>query len=210
VAVGEEVRRLDGFRARSMRSASIPESCAKSYKTRRPTPRRTERLGPGRCSVADARARRLPASRGRARVIPSPPARPLAQPAGDIVAGVSESWALVSTCWLIRAIALFLLLGSFGVGFSFPRASAQRSSRGVANRSGWRGHTGRRERRGSDRLGRRLPGAQRRCLGWRPRRLLRGAILLFAVAWRSALSLVPTRAPPERPTSCRQHSPRRV
>jgi uncharacterized membrane protein YbhN (UPF0104 family) len=36
--------------------------------------------------------------------------------------GASQSWALVSTCWLIRAVALFLLLGTLGVGFSFPLA----------------------------------------------------------------------------------------
>jgi Lysylphosphatidylglycerol synthase TM region len=32
-----------------------------------------------------------------------------------------EAWALVSACWLIRAVALFLLLGTLGVGFSVPR-----------------------------------------------------------------------------------------
>jgi hypothetical protein len=36
--------------------------------------------------------------------------------------GASEAWALVSGCWLVRAIALFLLLGTLGVGFSFPLA----------------------------------------------------------------------------------------
>src|SRR5438034_11443920 len=34
----------------------------------------------------------------------------------------SQAWALVSACWLIRAVALFLLLGTLGVGFSFPLA----------------------------------------------------------------------------------------
>jgi uncharacterized membrane protein YbhN (UPF0104 family) len=34
----------------------------------------------------------------------------------------SQAWALVSACWLVRAIALFLLLGTLGVGFSFPLA----------------------------------------------------------------------------------------
>jgi hypothetical protein len=34
----------------------------------------------------------------------------------------SEAWALVSGCWLVRAIALFLLLGTLGIGFSFPLA----------------------------------------------------------------------------------------
>jgi hypothetical protein len=34
----------------------------------------------------------------------------------------SEAWALVSACWLVRAIAFFLLLGTLGVGFSVPLA----------------------------------------------------------------------------------------
>jgi len=36
--------------------------------------------------------------------------------------GASEAWALVSGCWLVRALAVFLLLGALGVGFSAPRA----------------------------------------------------------------------------------------
>jgi uncharacterized membrane protein YbhN (UPF0104 family) len=34
----------------------------------------------------------------------------------------SEAWLLVFACWLVRAFALFLLLGTLGVGFSFPLA----------------------------------------------------------------------------------------
>ena len=34
----------------------------------------------------------------------------------------TQAWALVSACWLVRAVALFLLLGTLGVGFSFPLA----------------------------------------------------------------------------------------
>ena len=34
----------------------------------------------------------------------------------------SEAWALVSACWLVRAVAAFLLLGTLGVGFSIPLA----------------------------------------------------------------------------------------
>ena len=33
-----------------------------------------------------------------------------------------QAWALVSACWLVRGVALFLLLGTLGVGFSFPLA----------------------------------------------------------------------------------------
>ncbi len=36
--------------------------------------------------------------------------------------GAAEAWALVSACWLVRAVALFLLLGTLGVRFSFPLA----------------------------------------------------------------------------------------
>jgi hypothetical protein len=35
---------------------------------------------------------------------------------------LSEAWALVSTCWVLRALASFLLLGTLGVGFSFSLA----------------------------------------------------------------------------------------
>ena len=34
----------------------------------------------------------------------------------------SEAWALVSACWLVRAAAFFLLLGTLGLGFSLPLA----------------------------------------------------------------------------------------
>lgn len=36
--------------------------------------------------------------------------------------GAWEAWALVSGCWLVRVLAVFLLLGGLGVGFSLPRA----------------------------------------------------------------------------------------
>src|SRR5207344_2656347 len=35
---------------------------------------------------------------------------------------LAEAWGLVSACWLLRAVAAFLLLGTLGVGFSFPLA----------------------------------------------------------------------------------------
>jgi hypothetical protein len=34
----------------------------------------------------------------------------------------SEAWTLVSACWLVRAVAFFLLLGTLGLGFSLPLA----------------------------------------------------------------------------------------
>ena len=34
----------------------------------------------------------------------------------------SEAWLLVSACWLVRAVAVLLVLGTLGIGFSFPLA----------------------------------------------------------------------------------------
>lgn len=34
----------------------------------------------------------------------------------------TEAWALVSACWVVRGIAVFLVLGTLGVGFSVPLA----------------------------------------------------------------------------------------
>jgi uncharacterized membrane protein YbhN (UPF0104 family) len=34
----------------------------------------------------------------------------------------SQAWALVSACWVLRAAALFLLLGALGIGYSFSLA----------------------------------------------------------------------------------------
>jgi hypothetical protein len=33
-----------------------------------------------------------------------------------------RAWALISACWLVRALGVFLLLGALGVGFSLPLA----------------------------------------------------------------------------------------
>jgi uncharacterized membrane protein YbhN (UPF0104 family) len=33
-----------------------------------------------------------------------------------------EAWVLVSACWLVRVVVVFLLLGTLGVGYSFPLA----------------------------------------------------------------------------------------
>jgi uncharacterized membrane protein YbhN (UPF0104 family) len=34
----------------------------------------------------------------------------------------SQAWVLVSICWALRAAALFLILGALGIGYSFPLA----------------------------------------------------------------------------------------
>jgi hypothetical protein len=113
--------------------------------------------------------------------------------------GASQAWALVSACWLVRAVALFLLLGTLGVGFSFslalvvlcagagaaalpigPAGAATQVGAGaailIASGVG-----------ASQALG---VAASIAALG-----VLSGtAVFLFAVACRSALLLVPTRA----------------
>jgi hypothetical protein len=43
---------------------------------------------------------------------------PRATPRGP----ATQAWALVSGCWLVRAVAVFLILGGIGVGFSVPVA----------------------------------------------------------------------------------------
>jgi len=35
---------------------------------------------------------------------------------------LSQAWSLVTACWLARAVAIYLLLGTLGVGYSFPLA----------------------------------------------------------------------------------------
>jgi hypothetical protein len=43
-------------------------------------------------------------------------------PRTTLLRGATEAWVFVSGCWLLRGVALFLLLGTLGVGYSFPRA----------------------------------------------------------------------------------------
>jgi uncharacterized membrane protein YbhN (UPF0104 family) len=110
----------------------------------------------------------------------------------------SEAWALVSACWLVRAVACFLLLGTLGVDFSFPlallflcagaaAAALPIGPAGAATQVG----------AGSAALVASGYGASQAlavavsvaALG-----ILSGAVIfLFAVAWRTGISLVPTR-----------------
>jgi Lysylphosphatidylglycerol synthase TM region len=110
----------------------------------------------------------------------------------------SEAWTLVFACWLVRAVALFLLLGTLGVGYSFPlallflctgaaAAALPIGPAGAATQIG----------AGAASLIASGVGASRAlavavsvgALG-----VISGtAILLFAVAWRIGLSLVQTR-----------------
>jgi hypothetical protein len=111
----------------------------------------------------------------------------------------AQAWALVSACWLVRAIALFLVLGTLGVGFSFPlallflcagaaAAALPIGPAGAATQVGASGAALIASGVGaSPALGVAISvGALGVFSG--------AAILLFAVVWRTGLSLVPSRA----------------
>jgi hypothetical protein len=94
----------------------------------------------------------------------------------------TEAWGLVSACWLLRAVVVFLLLGTLGVGYSFPLAllflcagaAAQAGASGAALIASGVG--------ASQALGVAVSVA---ALG-----VFSGAAILFAaVAWRIGLSL---------------------
>jgi hypothetical protein len=110
-----------------------------------------------------------------------------------------QAWALVSACWLVRAVALCLLLGTLGLGYSFalallflcagaaaaalpigPAAAATQAGAGAAVliASGVGASQALSVTVASQALG----------------VLASGAILLFAALWRGSLRLVPTRA----------------
>jgi uncharacterized membrane protein YbhN (UPF0104 family) len=115
------------------------------------------------------------------------------------VRGASESWVLVSTCWLIRAVALFLLLGTLGVGFSFPLALVFLCA-GAAAAALPIGPAGMATQVGASAaalIASGVEGSQALSVAVSVGALgvfSGGAILIFAVAWRTALSLMPTRA----------------
>jgi len=113
----------------------------------------------------------------------------------------SEAWALVSACWLVRAVACFVLLGTLGIGFSFPLALLFlcAGAAGAALPIGPAG-TAAQVGAGAAALIASGSGASQAlavavsvaALG-----LLSGAaIVLFAIAWRIRMSVVPTWAPP--------------
>ena len=113
----------------------------------------------------------------------------------------SEAWALVSACWLVRAVACFVLLGTLGIGFSFPLALLFlcAGAAGAALPIGPAG-TAAQVGAGAAALIASGSGASQAlavavsvaALG-----VLSGAaIVLFAIAWRIRMSVVPTWAPP--------------
>ena len=111
----------------------------------------------------------------------------------------SQAWALVSACWLVRAVAVFLLLGTLGVGFSFPlallflsaSAAAAALPIGPAGAATQVGASGAALIASGVGASQALPVAVSvGALG-----VFSGAaILLSALAWRTGLTLVPTRA----------------
>jgi hypothetical protein len=112
----------------------------------------------------------------------------------------SEAWALVSACWLVRAVALFLLLGTLGVGFSFPLALLFLCA-GAAAAALPIGPAGAATQVGAGAtalIASGFGGSQALAIAVSVGALgvLSGAaIFLFAVAWRTGMSLRPPRTP---------------
>jgi Lysylphosphatidylglycerol synthase TM region len=110
----------------------------------------------------------------------------------------SEAWALVSGCWLVRAIALFLLLGTLGIGFSFPLALLFLCA-GAAAAALPIGPAGAATQVGAGAaalIASGVGGSQALAVSVAVGALgvLSGtAILLAAILWRTGLSLAPTR-----------------
>jgi uncharacterized membrane protein YbhN (UPF0104 family) len=115
--------------------------------------------------------------------------------------GASEAWALVSGCWLVRALALFLLLGTLGIGFSFPLALLFLCA-GAAAAALPIGPAGAATQVGAGAaalIASGVGGSQALAVSVAVGTLgvLSGAaILLAAVVWRTGLSLVPSRVNP--------------
>jgi hypothetical protein len=112
----------------------------------------------------------------------------------------SEAWALVSACWLVRAVAVFLLLGTLGLGFSFPLALLFLCA-GAAAAALPIGPAGAATQVGASGAALIASGvgasqALDVALAVGVLGVLSGAvILLFAVVWRTGLRLMPTQVP---------------
>ena len=110
----------------------------------------------------------------------------------------SQAWALVSACWLVRAVALFLLLGALGIGYSFPLALLFLCA-GAAAAALPIGPAGAATQVGAGAASLIASGVgASQALGVAVSVAALGvfsgtAILLLAVAWRTGRSLVPTR-----------------
>jgi hypothetical protein len=110
----------------------------------------------------------------------------------------SEAWALVSACWLVRAVAVFLLLGTLGIGFSLPLALLFLCA-GAAAAALPIGPAGAATQVGAGAAALIASGsgasqALAVAVSVAALGVLTGAaIFLFAFAWRTGMSLVPTR-----------------
>jgi len=111
----------------------------------------------------------------------------------------AQAWTLVSACWLVRAVAVFLLLGTLGVGFSFPlallflcaAAAAAALPIGPAGAATQVGASG------AALIGSGVGASKALAIAVSVGALgvfSGAAILLFAVAWRTGLSLLPAPA----------------
>jgi len=111
----------------------------------------------------------------------------------------SQAWVLVSICWVVRAAALFLLLGALGIGYSFPLALLFLCG-GAAAGALPIGPAGAATQVGGGAAALLASGvgasqALSIAVSVAALGVLSGtAILLFAIAYRSVRSLTPTRA----------------
>jgi uncharacterized membrane protein YbhN (UPF0104 family) len=114
----------------------------------------------------------------------------------------SEAWLFVSACWAIRGIAFFLLLGTLGIGFSLPLALLFLCA-GAAAASLPIGPAG-----AATQIGAGAAALMAAGVGASPAMavalaggalgvLTGGAVVLSAIVWCLALSLLPTRLPGE-------------
>jgi uncharacterized membrane protein YbhN (UPF0104 family) len=118
----------------------------------------------------------------------------------------TEAWALVSACWLVRAVALFLILGTLGIGFSFPLALLFLCA-GAAAAALPIGPAGAATQVGASGAALVASGvgashALDVALAVGVLGVLSGAaILLFAIVWCAGLRLMPTQASPHAPAA---------
>jgi hypothetical protein len=107
-----------------------------------------------------------------------------------------EAWLLVSACWVVRALALFLLLGTLGIGFSFPLALVFLCA-GAAGAALPVGPAGAATQVGAGAaalIGSGVAASQALAVAISVAALgvfSGAAVFLFAVAWRSGASLLP-------------------
>lgn len=111
----------------------------------------------------------------------------------------SQAWLLVSICWVARAAALFLLLGALGIGYSFPLALLFLCA-GAAAAALPIGPAGATTQVGGGAAALLASGvgpsqALSIAVSVAALGVLSGtAVLLFAIAYRSGRSFIPTRA----------------